>query len=73
MMFLQPKSIYILLFHHENIYCEYPLEVPHRGTSNGYPQHMFLWRNKKNIHLDSAIILSYEMITAFVANKIAND
>ena len=27
----------------------YSLEVPHRGTSNEYQQHMFSWRNKKNI------------------------
>ena len=25
----------------------YSLETPRRGASNGYPQHMFLWRNKK--------------------------
>ena len=27
----------------------YSLEVPYWGTSNEYPQHMFLWTNKKNI------------------------
>ena len=27
----------------------YSLEVPHLGTSNEYPQHIFLHRNKKNI------------------------
>ena len=27
----------------------YSLEVPHWGTSNEYPQHMFSWRNKKNV------------------------
>ena len=25
----------------------YTLEVPQGGTSNEYPQHMFLWRNYK--------------------------
>ena len=25
------------------------VEVPQGGSSNEYPQHMFLWRNKKNI------------------------
>ena len=35
---------------HENICCGYSLEVPRRGTSNEYPQHMFLCRNKKNSH-----------------------
>ena len=37
------------LFLHENICCEYSLEMPWWGTSNEYPQRMFLWRNKKNI------------------------
>ena len=27
----------------------YSLEAPRRGASNEYPQHMFSWRNKKNI------------------------
>ena len=26
------------------------LEAPRRGASNEYPQHMFSWRNKKNIN-----------------------
>ena len=26
------------------------LETPCRGASNEYPQHMFSWRNKKNIN-----------------------
>ena len=29
----------------------YSLEAPHRGASNEYTQHVFLWRNKKNIYL----------------------
>ena len=40
----------IFLFLHENICCGYSLEVPRRGTSNEYPQHMFSWRNKKNMN-----------------------
>ena len=35
------------LFLHKNICCGYSLEVPNRGISNEYPQHMFMWRNKK--------------------------
>ena len=27
------------------------LEAPLLGASNEYPQHMVLWRNKKNIYL----------------------
>ena len=28
----------------------YTLEAPHQGASNEYSQHMFLWRNEKNIN-----------------------
>ena len=40
------RSTLIFLFLHENICCQ--------GTSNEYPQHMFSWRNKKNIYLTEA-------------------
>ena len=33
---------------HKNVCCGYAIEAPQWGTSNEYPQHMFLWRNKKN-------------------------
>ena len=33
----------------ENIDCGYSLELPQRGSSNEYPQSMFLSRNKKKI------------------------
>ena len=32
----------------QNIDCGYLLELPRRGSSNEYPQSMFLSRNKKN-------------------------
>ena len=32
----------------QNIDCGYLLELPHWGSSNEYPQSMFLSRNKKN-------------------------
>ena len=32
----------------QNIDCGYSLEPPRRGSSNKYPQSMFLSRNKKN-------------------------
>ena len=41
-----------------NICCGYSLEVPPWGTSNEYPQHMFLWRNKKFIQKDTPHICS---------------
>ena len=41
----------IFLISPQNIGCGYSLEAPHRGTSNEYPQHMFSWRNKKDISI----------------------
>ena len=43
-------QVNIFLISHENIHCGYSLEAPRRGASNEYPQHMFLWRNTKNIN-----------------------
>ena len=43
------SHIILVLFLHENICCGYSLEVPWQGASDEYPQHMFSWRNKKNI------------------------
>ena len=37
------------LFLYKNICCGYSLEAPRWDASNEYPQHMFLWRNKKDI------------------------
>ena len=37
------------LFLHENICFGFSLEVPQRGTSNEYPQHVFV-KNEKNIN-----------------------
>ena len=34
---------------HENISSGYSFEVPHRGASNEYPQHMFSWRIRRKI------------------------
>ena len=48
--FFNQKVLIFFLFLHKNICCGYSSEVPWRGTSNEYPQHMFLWRNKKNIY-----------------------
>ena len=51
------------LFLHKNICCGYSLEAPQWGASNEYTQHMFPWRNKKNINVfcwTGWIILSYE-------------
>ena len=44
-----------------NIDCGYLLEPPQRGSSNEYPQYMFLIRNKK--------INVYSCITQFLLYK----
>ena len=44
-----PRKLFFL-FLHENVCCGYSLEVPRRGASNEYPQHMFSCRIKKNIN-----------------------
>ena len=48
----------IFLFLNENIGCEYSLEAPHWGSSNEYPQLMFVLRNKKVIMWIPPIIWS---------------
>ena len=47
------RGIHIIffLFLDEYICCGYSLEVPHRGASNEYPQHMFSLRNKNVISI----------------------
>ena len=42
------KISHILHISDQNIDRGYSLEPPRRGRSNGYPQSMFLSRNKKN-------------------------
>ena len=54
------KLLIFFLFVRKTICCGYSLEVPHWGTSNEYPQHMFSWRNKKNIFLAWLLIWSYD-------------
>ena len=44
----QIKNSNIFHISAQNIDCEYSLEPPRRGSSNGYPQSMFLSRHKKN-------------------------
>ena len=53
------KVLIIFLFLNENICCGYSLEAHRLGASNKYPQHMFLWRIKKNIYLIHVSLLSW--------------
>ena len=59
------------LFLHENICCGYSLEAPRRGASNEYPQHMFSWRNKKNIMWIPPLICSYDVAFIILLSGIA--
>ena len=38
---------YFSYFAKKNICCGYSFEVPHLGTSNEHPQHMFFWRTEE--------------------------
>ena len=44
--YFQIKNFDIFHISAQYINCEYSLEPPQRGGSNGYPQSMFLSRNK---------------------------
>ena len=57
-----PQNIFLIS--PQNICCGYSLEVPLQGTSNEYPQHMFLWRNKKNISTFPLIKVPYLQLCA---------
>ena len=48
MEIFQIKNSDIFHISAQNIDCGYSLEPPHRGSSNEYPQSMFLNRNNKN-------------------------
>ena len=54
----------------------YSLEAPRRGASNEYPQHMFLWRNKKDISIfrlkKSALSVSMTMGLGFAKLLVVN-
>ena len=58
-MFCQPKILDIFLISPWKHMLWFSIEAPQRGTSNEYPQHMFLWRSKKNIMWIPAFIPSY--------------
>ena len=46
------------MYHHENACRGYSLEVPHRGTSKKYPQHIFMMKyEKNNTSFDYKIVL----------------
>ena len=52
----------IFLFLDENMLWYY------WGASNEYPQHMFSWRNKKNIYLISPLIWGFAGVGGWVHN-----
>ena len=62
--FFSTKKVFTdFLFLNGNICCGYSLEVPRWGTSNEYPQHIFLYRNKKRLFLILPLIWSYDTPT----------
>ena len=68
--------VMFFLFLQENIFCGYSLEVLQWGTSNEYPQYMFLWRNKKNsstLNLVEKSVLSEAVIHYMTLHIIFKD
>ena len=59
--FFQIKVVDSFLISSWKYCCRHSLEAPCRGASNEYPQHIFSWRNKKNIFL----ISWYDIFTGF--------
>ena len=65
--FFQPKvliSTYfpgkdMLWYSLELSWWDASLETPHQGNSNEYSQHMFSWKNKKNIYLIPPVIWNH--------------
>ena len=55
-LFFNQKVSIVFSFLNKNICCWYSLEAPHQGTSNEYPQHMFLLRNRKTMYLIPTLI-----------------
>ena len=58
------QQIIFFLFLHENIWCADSLEVPHRGTSNEYWQHMFPCRDNK--YIDTFFALKTSLVWRYV-------
>ena len=56
--FSTQKILIFYLFHHKNICCQYSLKALGQGASNEYSQHMFSWRNKRDIYLRPPLIRS---------------
>ena len=52
----------------QNICCGYSLEVPQWGTSNEYPQHMFLWKIRKII-AELSLLISTETYVLGTSNE----
>ena len=61
------QVLFFSYFSMKNLCCGYSLEGPQWGASIEYLQHMFLWRNKKNINSfwlkKKCLIWSYEDIS----------
>ena len=53
--------MYVVGTHQKHLSEALLLEAPRRGASNEYPQHMFLWRNKKKY---PRIITKYSSLTS---------
>ena len=63
--------MYYLSFFHENVCCRYSLEVPQRGASNEYQQHVFMEKKKNfSIHWVEKSALSEAMLCLTISNHL---
>ena len=66
--FFHPESTNIPLVSLQNHMLWYSLELPHQGTSNEYPQCIFLWKNKRNIYWIPQLIWSYTGLCIYIVD-----
>ena len=59
----------VFLFLHKKTWCGFSLKVPHRGTSNEYPQHMSLCRTGED---DPRKIIRYSCLTSPLSSSFIN-
>ena len=55
------KILMLFLISNKNIYYGYSFEASQQGTSNKYPQHILLWRNKTFIYQGTPPISRYDL------------
>ena len=61
-----PHNIFLISLRKHMLW--YSLEAPRRGASNECPQHMFSWRNKKDINIFRMKNVPYRLLCSYNAS-----